>query len=100
MSKYDREEKELDRLEKQVRELKKENKSLHKRLKQLSRGYRKFLAAETEEEDKEALSAAKKEAEKICYDCQKGILEVKVVLNRRWRECTICPKRTRTKLIN
>lgn len=94
--KYEREEREVERLEKQVRELKSLNKSLLKRLRKLNKGYQSYLDKELEEETPKVLL---KEEPKICFDCGKGTLEVKIVLNRRWRACTICSKKTKVKII-
>jgi hypothetical protein len=90
-----REEDQVESLERQVRELKSLNRSLMKRLKRVSRGYRKYLADDVDEPEE-----PKKEEQKICYDCSRGIMEIKIILNRRWRECSVCGKRTKVKVID
>ncbi len=93
-----RKEEYVERLEAQIRELKSENRSLLKRVRRLSKGYRKFLDQEHDEDVKEAPKAISDEI-KACWECTKGVLIKKVVLNRSWRECTVCPKRTRVKIL-
>lgn len=91
--KHEREEQNLERLERENRELKSLVRSLMKRIKKLSKGYRKYLNEESAEE------LTEKPEEKMCFNCERGILEVKMVLSRRWRECSICEKRTTMKYL-
>lgn len=94
--KADREDKEIDRLEKDNRELKALVRQLNKRIKRLSRGYKKYLDEEPLKPEVEEVQ----EEVKVCWNCARGVLEKIVVLNRYWRQCTVCDKRTKTKLIN
>lgn len=95
----DREEKENERLIQENRNLKSENRHLKKKLKQLNKGYYKFLYAENEEEEQELLQEVKEVAKKICWDCGIGEYQEKIVLNRRWRECSNCEKRGKTTIL-
>ena len=98
--KYRRNLDEKERLELQVRELKSENKQLRQRLNKLSKGYYKYLIEEMNQESEQDIKRKEKvEEKKICFDCQKGILEKKIILNRYYRECNICQKRTKAKLL-
>lgn len=94
--KVDRELDLIERLEQENRELKSIKRSLEKRLKKLSRGYKAYLDKDLEEEP---LIKAPKEEVKHCWNCSTRTLEVKIVLNRRWRQCTSCDKRTKVKII-
>jgi hypothetical protein len=89
------EEDQVESLERQLRELKSINRSLMRRLKNVSRGYRKYLSKDVDEPEE-----PKREAQKICYDCGRGTMDIKIILNRRWRECSVCGKRTSTKMVN
>jgi hypothetical protein len=93
---YKRKEEDLvESFEQKIRELKSENRQLHKRLKKVSKGYKAYLDNDLEDD----IIEEKREEKKICWDCARGELLVKIVLNRRWRECTICNKRTKVKII-
>lgn len=93
--KNNREEDKVESLEIQVRELKSENRQLHKRLKKLSRGYYKYLEEDVHEEPE----PIKKEEKRICFDCTRGEMVLHIILNRRFRECNVCGRRTKTKII-
>jgi hypothetical protein len=99
--KYRRDLDEKERLEILVRDLKSENRQLRQRLSKLSKGYYKYLIEEMEQESEVEIKKKDKiEDKKICFDCQKGVLEKIVVLNRYWRQCNVCEKRTKTKIID
>lgn len=88
---------EVERLEQEVRELKAVNRSLQKRIKKLDRGYR-------EEEDnskkpKREVPADKEEpVGRACPECHTGTEVERIVLDRRWLECTKCDRRTKAKI--
>jgi predicted nuclease with TOPRIM domain len=92
--KYEREIPIIDRLEKENRELKSENRRLFKLVRRLNKGFYKLLDEEVVEEQQ-----VPEEVVKECWDCGKGKLLVRIVLNRRWRECDVCDKRTKVKII-
>lgn len=92
-NKANREQRILDRLYQENRDLKKEVKSLRNSIRKLNKGYVKL-----EEEEKITEKDIPVEA-KLCYDCNRANLEKIVVLNRYWRECPNCGKRTKTKII-
>lgn len=96
--KYDREQDGLERLEKENRELKSLNRSLVKRITKLSRGYYKYLDRE-EDAKEEALEQVTKEVKKVCFSCGIGELKKVDLGNRYYRQCTNCPKKTRSKPI-
>lgn len=93
--KYQREEDYIESLEQKLRDLKSENRYLNKQLKKVTRGYRKYL----NEEPVEEIKKPSKDDPKDCWECSRGKLIVKVVLDRRFRECDVCGKRTKTKII-
>jgi len=94
--KYNREIDEKYRLENLVREQKSIIRQLNKKLRRISRGYRSYLDKDIFEEVESITTS--KEIEKVCFECEKGILELKILLNRRWRECNICSYRTKVKI--
>lgn len=97
--KYEREERIIERLQQENKILKSENRHLRKKLKELSKGYYKFMIAEDEFKQDEAIQSAKKVAEKICYDCSVGNYKEIIIHNRRWRQCDNCGKRGKVKIL-
>ena len=93
------EEDQVESLERKIRELKSINRSLMKRLKNVSRGYKRYLSEDVETPYEQG-ERPKKEEQKVCFDCGRGTMDIKIILNRRWRECSVCGKRTSTKLVN
>ena len=98
--KQDREDRILERLQEENRTLKQINRSLQKKLKTLTKGYYKFLNAEGEEEEQEAVQEAKQTAQKICWTCQEGVLELVNLGIRYYRKCNSCTYRTKGKPIS
>jgi len=94
---FERKANDQERLEEQVRRLKSENRHLHKRLKRITKGYRHYLDSEPIDEIKDP--KVKKEPEKVCFECERGVLELKLILNRRFRECNVCNNRTKVKIL-
>lgn len=91
---------ELERLEQTVREQKSVIRTLMKRVKKLNRGYGKERESTKKEKDKsERDDALQAPAKQLCPDCGRGEVVERVVLDRRWLECTACDRRTRTKTI-
>lgn len=86
---------EVEVLEQRIRQLKSENRSLYKQLKKLNRGFRKIR--EYEDEPKEEVKP--KVEEKQCWDCKVGYLQRFEILNKYYRMCNNCSKRTKAKLI-
>ena len=97
--KFEREERIIERLQQENRILKSENRHLRKKLKELSKGYYKFMVAEDEFKQEEAVETAKKVAEKICYDCNIGDYKEIIIMNRRFRQCTHCGKRGKVTIL-
>jgi uncharacterized protein (DUF342 family) len=95
----EREEKVQERLERENRELKQINRSLMKRVKKLGRGYRKFMLAQDEGEEQDAVEAAKIAAKKMCFSCGIGEYKEVIVMNRRWRQCSECGKRGKVTIL-
>jgi len=93
----DREDRLLERLQEENRTLKQMNRSLQKQVKKLNRGYRKFLAVQGEEEEREAVEEAKEVAKKICWDCNEGEFKKIEIAGRYFRLCNVCGKRGKTK---
>jgi hypothetical protein len=77
----------------QNRELKAENRRLHKLIKKLDRGFKRTLD-HIENEDVEV----PEEVQKLCFDCG-GNYQVKILLNRRFRQCDQCGKRGKTAIL-
>lgn len=96
--KADREDRMLERLQLENRELKQTVRSLQKKLKQLSKGYYKFMVAQDEEQEKEAVQEAKETAKKLCYDCSGEYKEI-IIINRRFRQCQDCGKRGKVTIL-
>ena len=90
-------ENQVESLERKIRELKSINRSLMKRLKNVSRGYKRYLSEDLDTPEEQS-EKPKHEAEKVCFQCGKGIMEIKIILNRRWRECSVCSNRTTVKV--
>jgi hypothetical protein len=88
----DREDRILERYQLENRELKQTVRSLQKKLKALNKGYYKFMVAQDEEQEKEAIEAAKETAKKICWACGTGEYKEIIVMNRRFRRCQDCGK--------
>lgn len=87
----DREDSLLERLQNELRELKQTNRSLQKKLKSLSKGYYKFMVAQDEQEEKEAVEEAKETAKKLCHECSGEYREI-IIAKRRFRKCQDCGK--------
>lgn len=96
----DREDRLIDRLQEENRTLKQINRSLQKQVKKLSRGYRKFLAVQGAEEEKEAVQEAKEVAKKICWQCNTGEYREVIIANRRFRQCQDCGKRGKVTILS
>lgn len=96
--KYEREQKVVERLEKENRELKSENRTLRRKLRELSKGYYKYMVAEDEEQQLEALQKVQEVAEKVCWDCQ-GTYKLIVIANRRFRRCNDCGKQGKVTIV-
>jgi membrane protease subunit (stomatin/prohibitin family) len=94
----DREEKVIERLEAENRTLKQINRSLMKRVKKLGRGYRKFMLAQDEGEEQDAVEAARIAAKKMCFQCGMGEYKKVEIANRYFRMCKECGKRGKTKI--
>jgi hypothetical protein len=99
---------EIGRLEQEVRDLKAVNRSLLKRLKKLNRGFRKERGEEETPKRNSTKKPRKVEPDddkpyippsRKCPDCEKGEVVEFCVLDRRWEQCTICDRRTKTKII-
>jgi hypothetical protein len=87
---------EVQRLEQTVRDQKAIIRSLQKRLKKLNRGYKRERDTDKKPKEKEEPELP---AKKLCPDCGKGEEIERIVLNKRWLECSICDRRTKTKEI-
>lgn len=94
----DREDRLLERLQTENKELKQLNRSLMKKVKSLSKGYYKFMVAQDEEQEKEAVQEAKETAKKLCYECSGEYKEI-IIVNRRFRQCQDCGKRGKVTVI-
>jgi hypothetical protein len=91
--------KELDdteRLEQKIRDLKSTNKALLRQLKKVSKGYKRYLLEEDEEEKKQVIETV---AKKICFSCSIGEYKEIIVANRRWRQCDSCGKRGKVTIL-
>lgn len=93
-AKRDRDEVEV--LQEKIRELKSINRSLHKQLKKINKGYRKIR----EQEDDESETIILVPDVKICYQCERGVMEKVIIHNRYFRKCTVCDNRTKAKIVN
>lgn len=98
--KADREGNLIDRLQEDNRILKQENKRLKKQLKTLNKGYYKFMIAEDEEDEQEAVKEVRQTAQKICWTCHEGFLELVHLGVRYYRQCNSCTYRTKGKPIS
>lgn len=92
-AKRDRDEVEV--LQEKIRELKSINRSLHKQLKKINKGFRKIREYDDEPEEE----VKPKVEEKQCWDCGVGILQRFEILDKYYRACTNCLRRTRAKKI-
>lgn len=90
--KYEREHRVLERLQIENKELKQKVKSLTSSIRRLNKGFQKLEEEEKIEEKDIPLPA------KICYDCNVGEMVKTTILNRSWRQCNNCSKRTKTKM--
>lgn len=90
--KHDREQRVLQRLQSENRSLKQEVKSLRNSIRKLNRGYHKLEEEEKIEEKDIPIPA------KICYDCNVGEMVKTTILNRSWRQCSNCTRRTKVKI--
>ncbi len=97
---HEREQRITERLQLENRKLKSENKTLRRKMRELSKGYYKFMVAEDTEEEQEAVQEAKATAQKICWTCKEGILELVNLGVRYYRQCSSCTYRTRGKPIS
>lgn len=97
--KYEREERLIERLQTEAKKLKSENKTLRRKLHELSKGYYKFMVAQDDEQEQEAVYEAKEVAKKICYDCRIGDYKEIIILNRRWRQCQNCGKKGKVSIL-
>lgn len=69
----------IDQLETKIRELKAIIRSLQKKLKKASKGYRKHLIEELDQDDRE-----------MCPSCTKGHIKHTIILNRVFSSCSVC----------
>lgn len=97
--KHEREQRVLERLQEENKILKQANRRLQKQVKELGRGYYKFMVAQDEEQEKEAVHEARETAKKICYDCGTGEYKEIIVAKRRWRQCAECGKRGKVTIL-
>lgn len=87
---------EVEELQKKIRELKSLNRSLHRQLKKINKGYRRIR--DDEDSDEPEIIVVKPEI-KVCYECERGVMEKITIMNRYFRKCTNCNNRTKVKFI-
>ncbi|NJO65345.1 MAG: hypothetical protein HC836_46815 [Richelia sp. RM2_1_2] len=92
--KFEREQKIVDRLERENRELKQKLRQLTNSIRRLSKGHKKLQEIEEPEELKREV---RKVAEKICFECNLGTLQLQTILDKYYRSCNNCNYRTRAK---
>lgn len=95
---HEREEKILDRLQKENRALKGENRRLLKKLRELGKGYYKYMVAQDEEQEQEAIQETEAAVEKVCFNCS-GEYRLFLIANRRFRLCQSCGKTGKVKIV-
>ena len=96
--KYERELKEVERLQLENRELKSRVRQLERRVKKLNKGYNQLDELTEDAEYKDFKEIVIDVKSKLCYECNIGILEYVDLESRYYRQCSNCPRRTRSKL--
>jgi hypothetical protein len=89
---------EIERLEAEVRELRAINRSLMRQIKKLDRGYKEPDEDKGKKKPREVPIDKDEAPARTCPECHKGHVIEKIVLDRRWEECNLCPRRTKAKI--
>lgn len=92
--KADREVRITQRLQQENRDLKQKVKSLRNSIRKLNKGFHRLEEEEKIEEKDIPLPA------KTCYDCGVGEMVKTMILNRSWRSCNNCDRRTKVKILS